>query len=106
LDWVKRFNLKSENMVCIFGFDNYSSYSPRHIKNFISERRTNLKETDTLLSMINSNNYRSIPLRYLEKNKNLFLPSFVDKTVEVVPRISLQVVPGVSVEVVPLDSGQ
>jgi len=30
----------------------------------------------------------------------------VDKTVEVVPRISLQVVPGVSVEVVPLDSGQ
>ena len=30
----------------------------------------------------------------------------LDKTVEVVPRISLQVVPGVSVEVVPLDSGQ
>jgi len=80
LDWVKRFNLKSENKVYIFGFDNYSSYSPRHIKNFISERRTNLKETDTLLSMINSNNYRSIPLRYLEKNKNLFLPSFGTKS--------------------------
>ncbi|MEI7849696.1 MAG: hypothetical protein WCK35_28135 [Chloroflexota bacterium] len=32
--------------------------------------------------------------------------SIVGKTVEVVPRISLQVVPGVSVEVVPLDSGQ
>jgi len=30
----------------------------------------------------------------------------VDKTVEVVPPISVHVVPGVSVEVVPLDSGQ
>jgi len=80
IEWVKHFNLKLENKICIFGFDNYSSYSPRHIKNFISERKTNLNETDTLLSIISSNNYRSIPLRYLEKNKNLFLDNFGTKS--------------------------
>jgi hypothetical protein len=40
---------------------------------------------------------------WISYSKRMFL-NFVDKTVEVVPGISVQVVPGISVEVVPLFS--
>jgi len=43
---------------------------------------------------------------HIRNGKYPSISDFIDKTVEVVPPISVHVVPGVSVEVVPLYSGQ
>lgn len=72
LNWIQNYNSKNDNKVSIFGIDNYSGYSPRHINNFLLSKKCNSSAIDSLLGMINSYNYRSIPLKFAEKHTDQF----------------------------------
>ncbi len=68
LIWLKQYNITNDDKVSVFGFDNYSDYSPRHINNYLLSKKRNSATIDSLLRMINSHNARSYPLKFAERN--------------------------------------
>lgn len=68
IEWIKNYNITSKEKVTIFGIDTYSDDSPRHISNFIINKTLSSGIVDSLLFLINSHNYRSIPLKLAQKN--------------------------------------
>ena len=79
LNWIKQYNSKTLDKVSIFGIDNYSGLSPSNINNFILSKKITSREIDTLLGMINSYSYRSIPLKFAVRHAEQFLPLLGNK---------------------------
>jgi len=70
LDWIKSYNVSAKEKVVLFGIDRYVGGSPRHINNYLLSKKFSSNTLDSLLTLINSNNYGSIPLKFALSNSN------------------------------------
>ena len=68
LDWIKNYNNSAQEKVVIFGIDRYVGGTSRHINNYLISKKLSSNTVDSLLTLINSYSYRSVPLKFALKN--------------------------------------
>lgn len=77
--WIKQYNEKTKDKVSIFGFDYYPENSPLNICKYLISKGSDNRLMDSLIIMINSHNYRSIPLKFATKHAYQIRPCLGDK---------------------------
>ncbi len=79
IKWIKQYNAKTSEKVSVFGFDYYPDSSPQNISKFLISKGSGSRQIDSLLTMINSRNYRSIPLKFAIKHVDQIRPKLGDR---------------------------